>query len=191
MYKHASKYMNVVTVDVAHRYEHSVFPFSLVVLVKPRAWSIYRQVFCHWGASPDPDATEEHLQTLNTFLPGAQIQGWLAYSFQLLKLKRSVAFQLIHFVWDNLFLVLGIESIPWTHWENTINWVTVLFPCSLCKFCGKHLTEFPSWTWICLELVMLMHSPRCRWDYKVIVWVCFSLSITAQCSAMMLLKIKQ
>lgn len=39
--------MNVVTVDVAHRYEHIVFPFSLVVLVKPRAWSIYRQVFCY------------------------------------------------------------------------------------------------------------------------------------------------
>lgn len=79
MYKHASKYMNVVTVDVAHRSEHIVFPFSLVVLVKPRAWSIYRQLFCHWGASPDP----EHI------LAGCSDTGMISLLFSALEVKKK------------------------------------------------------------------------------------------------------
>lgn len=140
-----------------HRYEHIVFPFSLVVLVKPRAWSIYRQVFCHLRALPDP----EHI------FARCQMQEWFAYSFQHFKLKKKKCCVLTHSLCLRQLIFSAGDWIYSLHSLSEYYKLSyILFPCPLWKFCGKRLTEFPSWTWICLELVMLLHSPWGRWDHS-------------------------
>lgn len=100
------------------------------------------------GPGPSTDkcsATEEHRQTLNTFLPDAQIQEGLTYSFQLLKFKKKCCVPTHSLCLGQLIFSAGDWIYSLHSLGECYKLSYILFPCPLWKFCGKCLTEFPSW----------------------------------------------